>query len=300
MKTSVRIPLIMLGASALVFGSGGGTARGVTAPNAAEIAVVNVSAPAGGTFQMQSKLTEPRPISSTGSDAGGFGLNGFAVWGPNGDSAGVALVKNGRIFINALSQTGNLAAGLDYPFLILTLDVPGGAKVGTRFPLELAHSAMNTAAGPLDVTVKPGTLTVGGSVSIRGVYPGGGTLQAGDSVKIRGAGFSTGTKVTSTAKMNTIRVVSAEEIEITLKEQTTMDMQSFTVTNPDRSTVTFYSYLRGKMQGMPLRTLLQSAEPAFQLQTHALATITISAPDAGQFTGLALQNPNPPFQTLNP
>ena len=47
------------------------------------------------------------------------------------------------------------------------------------------------------------------------------------------------------------------------------------------------------MQQTPVRTLLQSAEPAFQLQTHALATITIPAAGAGQFTGLALQNPNP-------
>ena len=294
MKISVRMLPVMFGASTLVFAGGGGSGvKGVTAPNAGEIAVASVLAPAGGTFQLRARLTEPRPISSTGADAGGFGLNGFAVWGPNGDSAGVALVKDGRIFVNAISPTGNLAAGLDYPFLLLTMNVPGGAKVGSKFPLTLANSVMNTAAGPLTVSVKPGTLTVGGSVSIRGIYPGGGTLPAGASVRIRGSGFSAQTKLNSTVRVTTPRVVSAEELEITLQEQTTMDMQSFTAFNPDGSSSTFFSYLRGKMQQTPVRTLLQAAEPAFQLQTHALATITIPAAGAGQFTGLALQNPNP-------
>ena len=285
----LKTTIVGIGISVFAFGAKNPTP---TPGTAGEVAIASVVAPAGAAFQLRASLTEPRPIWSTGADAGAFSLNGFAVWGPGGDTTGVAWVRNGNVQINALSPTGNLGNGLDYPFAILNLNVPK-LKPGTKAVLDLAGLSMNTAAGPLAVTTKPGTLTVGGSVYISGIFPGGGTLPAGSSVKIRGGGFLPNTKLTATLRINTQRFISAEEIEITLKEATVMDLQKISATNPDGSSATVFSYLRGKMQATPTRLLLQSAEPGFQLQTHALATVTVPALESGQFVGLALQNPNP-------
>lgn len=68
----------------------------------------------------------------------------------------------------------------------------------------------------------------------------------------------------------------------------------FQLTNPDGSTATYFAYLKGSLTQQPSTELLQNAELAFPLATHAIASIGIAeALSPVQWQGLALQNPNP-------
>ena len=274
-------------------GGGGGT---TTPPNTAEIRVSNETTPPGGTVQVKFLLTEPHPIMSTGSSYAldGMSVDGVALWSPLGDAGGVAVVKNGSLYLSAISPSGDLGTGLDYPFITITSDVPGSAPLGASYPLTLgADTSLSTALGPMNVVIKPGKLLIGGSFSIHGIYPGGGTWPAGTTVRILGSGFKTNTKVTSQFKTSSIRFVSDSEFDVTLKEVTTLDAQWVTLQNPDNTTATYFAYLRGVLVRQPGRSLLRVSEPAFPQLTHALASMVVPSMTASQFCALALQNPNP-------
>ena len=267
----------------------------VTPPNAAEIAVSSAAVPAGGTAQVRFTLTQPRPIMSTGTGVvlDGFGVNGIALWSPNGVACGVGSVQNGVLQFSAIDPTGLLGSDPDYPFLTLTLTAPASAKAGSSFPFDWSPGAwLSAATGPYDLSVKPGKIAISGSLSIQGVYPGGGTYPAGTLIRIPGSGFQSGIRLQTPVKYSSISITS-NEIDLTLKEQTTMDSQSFQVTNSDGSSATYFAYLRGTMLRPPSNALLQSGEYAFPLQTHAIATIAPTGPlPVTQWTAVALQNPN--------
>lgn len=271
-------------------------AKNPTPPNTVEIAVSSEVVPAGGTMQAKFSLTEPQPITSTGA---GYALesasvNGVAVWSPDGTAGGVGVVKNGYLYVSAISPTASLATNVDYPFLTITSTLPASLTAGTTWPLTLtADTTIATATGPMSVLVKPGKLVVGGSISIQGVYPGGGTWPGGTVVKVIGSGFSTRTRVTTKMQTSSVTVMSPNEIDLVLKGLTTIDAQKVTVVNPDGSTDTYFPYLRGVLVRNPSRVLLQNSEPAFALQTHALASLVVPALTPSQFEALALQNPNP-------
>jgi hypothetical protein len=73
-----------------------------------------------------------------------------------------------------------------------------------------------------------------------------------------------------------------------------MDSNEFNVKNPDGSTDTYYSYLRGELANQSAHPVLSDSEPVFQGQTHTFGSITsLGGIGASQFAGLALQNPNP-------
>jgi hypothetical protein len=293
MHTKNKIMIAGLAAAVALTAAG---KQNPTPPNTAEIFVSSETVPAGGTVQVKFSLTEPHPISSSGAGyaLAGMTVDGVAVWSPAGDAGGVGVVKNGSLYIAAISPSGSLGTGLDYPFLTITSDIPATLKTGTSFPLTWSSdSSISTSAGPMILSMKPGKLVVGGSISIHGVYPGGGTWPAGTLVKILGTGFKSTTRLTAQFKTSSVAVVSANEIDITLKELTTLDAQKVTVTNSDGSTDSYFSYLRGVLVRQPTRSLLRNSEPAFPLQTHAIASLVAPTLSASQFAGLALQNPNP-------
>ena len=73
-----------------------------------------------------------------------------------------------------------------------------------------------------------------------------------------------------------------------------MDSQRFQVINKDGSSASYFAYLRGSMVRPPSKTLLQTGEFAFPLQTQAVVNVPAGGGLAGsQWVALALQNPNP-------
>jgi hypothetical protein len=302
---SNRLLLGILTASAMFAASGsggggsggGGNTGGVTPSNAAEVRTPNERIPAGGTVQVKFLLTQPRPIGSSGSSffTSGFDVNGVAISSTLGDAAGAAVWQNGLLRVSVVSPNADFGM-TDYPFMTATLSVPATSQMGATYPLALSDGSFMTALGPLTVTdPKPGVLTIGGSISIHNIVPGGGTWPAGTVVNVEGTGFLPLTKLTAKMRMSPAVYDSPTAMHFTLQDSaTTMDMQPITASNPDGSQVTYNSYLRGVLIQSPSRSLLNRTDPIFQLQTHGIATVgPLSPMSSGQYAALAFQNPTP-------
>lgn len=284
--------------SCAVLAASGGKDPAPAPANAAEIRIPNEVQPAGGTVQAKFILTESRPITTTGASffLGGMAVDGIALFSANGDAAGVGFVRNNTLWISALSPSGSLGTTLDYPLLTVTLQIPATLPPGATIPLQLGSTSfIQGLTGYLTLSEpKPGTLTVGGSVSISGLYPGGGTWPAGTTIRVLGSGFVPQTQLLARGfKIASAQYVSPTEIDFTLTDATTIDTQLITVRNPDGSSDSYYSYLRGTPVSVPSHALLARAEPIFQLLTRSTATFSPMPPlPPGGFGALALQNPN--------
>ena len=257
--------------------------------------IPNEIASPGGVAQMKFMVTEPTPISSGGPslafDAGVFDAAlGIELFCPTGDLNGVAIVNGSRINLNYITTAG--AQGTDYPIMTIALHVRPDALPGSQTLFQLDPSSTWTLGSLGTATLKPvppAAVTVGGSISITNVVPGGGILPAGAIVSIRGIGFQPKTQVQLNAiKFSSIVFVSPEEIQFTLAQPTNMTGQKIQVVNPDGSQDTYFSYLRGEPLASSSYPLLAGVMPIFSSRTHSWA---IFAPPAADYTGIAVQNP---------
>jgi len=268
------------------------------------IRVTSESAPPGGMAQMKVLLTSPKPITSGNMDLDMSGvdfdsIDGIALFNSNGDVGGAATVNGGKVNVQFTSPMGTFGADADYPLLTVALTLSQSAQPGQVFPVTLDPSASiwdDLLGAPIAFEFQQGKITVGGSVSITNVVPGGGSLPAGGVFSIFGMGFSPSTKV-SIRELNAsaIQYVSPTEFRVTLREAGVLDGALITVQNPDNSIDTYYSYMRGAPVGQSSRPLLARAVPVFSISTAFEATLppTISSQvNPNYFTALALQNPN--------
>jgi hypothetical protein len=260
--------------------------------------IPNESVTPGGVVQMKFMVTEPTPISSGGprlSTPKGTTVRGIQLFNPTGDVNGVAMINGSQVSINYITSTG--AQGNDYPILTVALQIPAGTSPGTQMPFSLDPASI-WGLGLLGTAtlkpISPATITVGGSLSITDVVPGGGLLPAGTVVTVLGLGFQQGTRVqVGGFNAGSITVVSPNEIQIVLSQATDMSGKEIQVANPDGSLVSYFSYLRGTPLAQSNRPLLASAVPIFSSVTHSQAIF----PSAGsatpsQFSGVAVQNSN--------
>ena len=262
-------------------------------PGTAEIRISSEIAPPGGTAQVKFSFTEPRPILSSGSlmAIGGMLVDGVAVWSSTGNAGGLGVLKDGVLTLTTVDPTGLLGTNVDYPFLTVTMDIPSTQPVGSFLPLDWTEAWLASSVAPLSLLVKPGGVKVAQGINIRNVVPGGGTYPAGTVIRISGSGFGAFTKLQTPVKYSSL-LITPGEIRLTLQEQTTMDAQPFQVSNPDRSSDTYFAYLRGTLIHAPSRVMLNSVEPAFPATAHAVATVgPWSALQPGQFIAMAFQNP---------
>lgn len=262
--------------------------------------IPNEMAPPGGVAQMKLLVTEPTPISSgkprLAFDPALFdGVWGIELFNPSGSVHGVALINDSKVSVSYISSTGPL--GSDYPIMTVALHVRPDAAAGSQTQFSLDPSS-TWVLGLLGATtmrpIPPATITVGGSLSITNVVPGGRFLPAGAVVRVQGIGFQQKTQVQlNSIKASSIAVVSSTEIQFTLAEATEMSGKKIQVVNPDGSRDTYFSYLRGLPLGQSDRPLLAGAVPIFATGTSSQALFAPVAPGAGtQFTGLAIQNPS--------
>jgi hypothetical protein len=256
--------------------------------------------PPGGIVQMKLLVTEPTPITSGGPrldfSTGMFdAIFGIELFDPAGDLNGVAMVNGQQVQVNYTSSSGVL--GADYPIMSVALHIRPDAVVGTKTQFNLDPSSIWISGSIGEVTLKPSppaTVTVGGSISITNVVPGGGVVPAGTIVSIQGLGFQKRTQVQlNNIKSSSINLISANEIQFTVAETTNMTGQKIQLVNQDGSQQTYFSYLRGTPWGQSNQPLLGSAIPIFSSVTHSRAIFTAMIPAAnGKFSGLAIQNPN--------
>lgn len=255
-------------------------------------------APPGGMMQIKLLVTEPTPIT-TGNiflsfDSSMFdAVRGIEVFNMTGFSDGFAVVQGSNISVRYSTTVKN--SGTDYPIMTMALAVRPDALVGqkTQFTLD-----PNTTwiLGLLDATtlkpIPPANLTVGGSISITDVVPGGGVVPAGGTVSIRGIGFQAHTQVSlNNIKFSSITPIGPNEIQFTVAQDTEMTGQKIQVVNPDGSQDVYWSYMRGVTVGQSSRTLLQSTVPLFSTQSFSQSAFLLVDPSsASQYGGVAVQN----------
>lgn len=282
---------------------------------AAQIAPITIrvsseTAPPGGMAQMKVLMTSPKPITSGGmymdmSAVSFDSIDGIALFSDTGDVSGAAVVDGGKVNVRFTSPNGTFGANAGYPLMTVALRLSAGVQNGQIFPVSLNPSAsfwQDLLGSPVPVELPPGSITVGGSVSITNVIPGAGPIPAGGTFRVLGMGFSQGTKVQLNGlNASSIRYVSPNELLVTVKEAGVLDGVKIQVQNPDKSSDSYYSYLRGVPVGTSTRALLAKTVPAFSSNTmwEAVVPPTISPlVNADYFTAVAVQNPNAAAATV--
>src|SRR6185312_8071092 len=161
--------------------------------------VGSATVPTGGIFQYQLLLTEPKPIGNSSTrptiPTGPTGpVRGVAVNDATGQAVGIAVINGTQISVSIDSPNSALGKDVDYPLFVLTMPVT--ASSGT-FTMTMDPSSTFFVGGSEYAIQEnnPGTLKIGGTVSITDVVPGGGTIKPGDTLKILGIGFDANTKI---------------------------------------------------------------------------------------------------------
>ncbi|MGE5323790.1 MAG: hypothetical protein ACM3SW_13055 [Actinomycetota bacterium] len=272
------------------------------------LSVGSATVPTGGIFQYQLLLTEPKPIGNSSTrpaiPKGPTGpVRGVAVNDPTGQAVGIAVINGTAISVSIDSPNASLGTTVDYPLLILTMPVTSTA-VGSSFPVALDASSLFFDGGT-QYTIQentPGTLIIGGTMSITDVIPGGGVINPGDTLRILGMGFDANTKIQMN-NVNTLTqtLVSSSEIDVTMGSfcvpeslnctpapTLQLDGDRVRATNAT-DTVTYYSYDRTADAGGSTNALVQLVHPMFSQQFFLVGSFPYTA-GTTQFTGIALQN----------
>jgi len=277
----------------------------VAQTTATTVRVTNEVAPVGGMAQVKVLHTSPKPIT-TGNVAmdfsGGFfdSVDGIALFSNTGDVVGAAVVNSGHFDVRFTSPNGTFGTNTDYPLLTAAFRLSSGVVAGQVFPVGLNSAAslwQSLLGSTFPTETKEGSITVGGSISITDVVPGGGFLPAGSTFSVFGMGFLPTTKlsVRGLSVQNPV-YVSPAEFRITLNKGGMLDGALFTAENPDKSIDTYYSYMRGVPIGVSTRPLLAKTVPVFSIltATEAMVPPTITPQlNPSYFNAIALQNPSP-------
>ncbi|HET9181297.1 MAG TPA: hypothetical protein VFP59_04120 [Candidatus Angelobacter sp.] len=329
-----RVPVVYVvvvaGLAAMVFiGCGGGSTGGgipgatptptpvaspmpspTPAPAAGlRFAVASATVPTGGIFQYQLLLTEPKPIGNSSTrpvmPKGPDGpVRGVAVNDSTGQAVGIAVINGTDISVSVNSPDASLGTDVDYPLLVLTAPVVSTA-VGSTFPVALDASSLFFDSGNQYSILEnsPGTLTIGGTMSITDVVPGGGVIRPGDTLKILGIGFDATTKIQlNNANLSATNFVSPTEIDVTIgslcapesapcQPVSSMQLDGDRVRAiKDRETVEYFSYDRtDNAPGSSANPLVRLVHPMFSQQLFTVGSFPYAA-GGTQFTGIALQN----------
>ncbi len=257
------------------------------------VSVADETAPPGGVAQIQFDITEPKPII-TGDAAFAFDpaleLLGISLFSLAGDATGAVVVENRNLRIRINSPSGSVGMNADYPFLVMAFAVPQKAVPGTTMALDFSAGTLFTdpTGAPYPAEFKPGLLTIGGTMSIGNVRPGGGLVNAGDTIFIDGVGFEPDAKVSINGfVLDTVDVLSPKLIRVVTATAGKMDGARVRVKNPDGELDEYYSYDRIKQQfAASANALLAATVPLFADATCTEAVFNSGAP------GLAVENPS--------
>jgi hypothetical protein len=271
--------------------------------------VGSATVPTGGIFQYQLLLTEPKPIGNSSTrptiPGGATGpVRGVAVNDKSGQAVGVAVVNGTDIAISVDSPDASLGTDVDYPMLILTMPVTSTAT-GSSFPAALDPSS-TFFDGSSQYTIQenvPGALTIGGTLSITDVVPGGGVLKPGDTISVIGIGFDQNTKIqVNNDPGATWAFVSPTQIDVTIVSPCVPDSNPCVPAptlqlDGDRiraikgnETVEYFSYARTDDEsGASKNTTVTLVHPMFSRQMYAAGRIPYAS-DSTHFTGISVQN----------
>jgi uncharacterized protein (TIGR03437 family) len=268
-----------------------------------QLQISNETAPPGGWAQIKIYATKPSLIAS-GSisislDPTVFGApTDVSVFSANGDAAGLGSFSGSLLVDFGSSQplSGGIGQLLGLPILVATIPILPTAVVGTKVALTATtHAAGNAQLPWLDangnpVTILPGSLTVGGKLSIEKIVPGGSYLPTGTEIRVLGAGFGTSTGLRAEGvAISQVSWISSQEMRFRLLAPAELTGKKIVVQDPESAETVFFSSLRPtEVQGQSgFLGLIPS--PSFPLQTWS-GTITDRAPPRGDL--LVIRNPN--------
>ena len=154
-------------------------------------------------MQIKPDFTSPHPITTGGTgfdmDAAFESVEGVSIFSPAADAYGIAIVQNGRFRGNFVSPLASLGTQLDYPYLVVASKIRSGLTPGAHIPINFnGVTFFGPGGAPYSIPApKNGVLTIGGSVSVTNVIPGGRPLPAGLTLRLLVTGFNADTEGTA-------------------------------------------------------------------------------------------------------
>lgn len=220
--------------------------------------ISNEAAPPGGSAQIKVWASAPTLIASGALsidfDPSIFGpVAQLAVFSATGDQVGYANVNGEHLDVHFSSPSAGIGQLPQLPLFTVSVPVLATAKPGVTSSIAANPSAPSkdfplggSWTDPLGnqypVTVNPGTFTVGGSLSVQSVTPGGGLMAGGTMLQVSGTGFDSGTTVTiDGVSVSRVDFVSATRLNITLGGVTEMTGKHVRVTNSSGALIDYYS-----------------------------------------------------------
>src|ERR1019366_1634853 len=254
------------------------------------------TAPAGGWAQIKVFSQTPQLVA-TGRivmkfDPAVFGtIAGVAVFSAQGDAIGIAAVDGASLDVSFSSPASGIGQLPHLPVLTVTIPILATASGGTVSAITLDASQAQWT-GPqykaYSVTVTPGSVTVGGRLSVQTVGPGGGLLPAGASVRLNGTGFTAATTVTiDGVGISSTQFAGSTEIDLSLAGAADLTGKRVVLRNPDGAQVEYFSSMPSVPDQSP--AYVPSLQPLLSMRTWTSAAVFFATPRGG---AIALQNPN--------
>jgi len=297
--------------------------------NGVGLTIASPTVPPGGLLQMQIMLTEPKPILkgrqgvkfvSSGAraavattfanpvatltseavpavTAGSLlgPIRDVALFGPDGNVSGVAVAAQQGLQVYFRSTLKTFGTNIDAPVISVSMPVNIQSSIGQTVNLNLDPNAtqwFDPTAAQYPIELKSGTMTVGGSLSISDVIPGGGLVPAGKTIVIKGTGFDSKTTVQiNEGTVATTQFVSSNQINISLTTAFNPSGKRVRVINKGHELATYFPSSRTTLFGKSTHNLVAESYPIFP-DTRWTAAYFRTAQSGNVFTGLALQNPN--------
>lgn len=264
-----------------------------------ELSIADETVPPGGMLQLKMEITEPKPISKGGQkskfQAKFLGpVQGIALFSGAGDASGTAVLSAGAAQFSLNSPAFTMGTNADYPVLTIAMPLKTTAAPGQTASLILDPSFSewaNPAGQDYPVLLKDGILTVGGTLSISNIVPGGGVVPAHTKIAIMGIGFHPDARIqVNEATVASRTFVSSNEIDVTLTADTNMTARRIRVTNKSTNErAEYYSYQRTSPMGKSKHALIAATVPLFAQSTWTQAYFRPLL-NGSQFSGLALEN----------
>jgi hypothetical protein len=270
--------------------------------------VGSATVPPNGIFQYQLLLTEPKPIGNSSTrptiPSGPVGpVRGVAVNDSSGQAVGIALVNGTSISVSIQSPNLSLGTNIDYPLLILTMPINSNASGAFTVGMDPSSIFLNGNTQYAIQENVPGTLTIGGTMSITDVIPGGGAIKDGDTISVFGIGFDANTKIqVNNVASATSTFVSPTQIDVKIVSPCVPESNPCVPAptlqlDGDRiraikgnETVEYFSYDRtDDAPGASSNPLVAQVHPMYSQQTFSTGTFAYTA-GGTVFSGIALQN----------
>ncbi len=255
--------------------------------------VSSETAPPGGYAQFKISLTAPALVTS-GSvtmdfDPAIFGnIASVAAFSATGDQSGYATPQGLHVLASFTSLSASFGQLPGLPIFVVTVPVLSTAKIGATSSITVDPTHSPWLPGGT-VNVNPGTFTVGGTLSIQSVTPGGGLLPAGTIVAINGTGFDATTTVTiDGVSLASTQFVNPQQINVTLGGATEMNGKHVHVANAVSASVDHFAALPGTVTGASGNVLILPFLPS----PSYTAVQWLYNPEAPFAYYNCLQNPN--------